>query len=57
MLCSVPIVLVGNKNDLQTERVVSREEGQKLASSWKTVYIEASAKHSEVNAKKKDSLH
>lgn len=30
----VPIVLCGNKCDLKDQRVVSRDEGAALASSW-----------------------
>jgi Ras family protein len=44
---SVPIVLVGNKNDLHMERVVSVEEGKRLADSWKVPFVEASAKQNE----------
>lgn len=52
-MCSVPVILVGNKNDLDAERVISEEEGHRLADSWKTVYVEASAKQPEVNTNKK----
>ncbi|VDH90000.1 Ras homolog enriched in brain [Mytilus galloprovincialis] len=34
---NIPVVLVGNKNDLQNDRVVSVDEGKKLASEWNTV--------------------
>ena len=41
----VPLVLVGNKCDLQDERVVSKEQGQHLAKTWNNaIFIEASAK-------------
>jgi len=30
----VPMVLVGNKCDLEADRVVGREQGQSLARSW-----------------------
>lgn len=40
----VPIVLVGNKKDLQYERVISVEDGKRLADSWKVPFVEASAK-------------
>uniref|UniRef100_A0A1B6EJU7 GTP-binding protein Rheb n=1 Tax=Cuerna arida TaxID=1464854 RepID=A0A1B6EJU7_9HEMI len=44
----VPIVLVGNKTDLHMERMISSDEGRKLAESWKAAFIEASAKQNEV---------
>jgi len=40
----VPIVLVGNKCDLQKERQVSHEEGANLAQTWKCPFFETSAK-------------
>lgn len=40
----VPVVLVGNKNDLETERDVSQDEGRRLAESWKCPFLETSAK-------------
>eukprot|EP00002_Diphylleia_rotans_P011839 TRINITY_DN232_c0_g1_i1.p1 TRINITY_DN232_c0_g1~~TRINITY_DN232_c0_g1_i1.p1 ORF type:complete len:183 (-),score=46.41 TRINITY_DN232_c0_g1_i1:325-873(-) len=43
----VPRVLVGNKNDLEYERQVSIEEGQKLAKDWGCSFLETSAKHNE----------
>ena len=39
-----PIVLVGNKNDLEHERKVSFDEAKNLADSWGAEYIETSAK-------------
>lgn len=39
-----PIILVGNKCDLEHERVVSREEGQALAQQFGCKFIETSAK-------------
>ncbi|XP_015369188.1 PREDICTED: GTP-binding protein Rheb homolog isoform X1 [Diuraphis noxia] len=48
----VPVVLVGNKKDLHMNRVVTQEEGRKLADSWKAVFLEASAKQNEVTSKK-----
>jgi len=50
---SVPIVLVGHKKDLHMDRVVTQEEGRKLANSWKAEFFEASAKQNEVKSKKK----
>ncbi|KAG8229104.1 hypothetical protein J437_LFUL009573 [Ladona fulva] len=43
----VPIVLVGNKTDLHIERMISTEEGKRLADSWKAVFLETSAKQNE----------
>ncbi|XP_048780978.1 GTP-binding protein Rheb-like isoform X2 [Ostrea edulis] len=40
----VPVVLVGNKCDLATEREVTYEEGKRLADSWKVSFMETSAK-------------
>ncbi|CAJ0958753.1 unnamed protein product, partial [Mesorhabditis belari] len=40
-----PVVLVGNKIDLQSEsRAVTKEEGLQLARSWEAVFLEVSAK-------------
>ena len=44
----MPIVLVGNKSDLHQDRQVSREDGQKLATTMKAVFLETSAKKNEV---------
>ena len=44
----VPIVLVGNKNDLRREqRQVSEEQGRLLANTYKCAWIEASARFNE----------
>jgi len=40
----VPIVLVGNKVDLELEREVASEEGRNLARSWGCPFFETSAK-------------
>jgi len=40
----VPIILVGNKQDLETERQVTTLEGRELAKSWKAPFFESSAK-------------
>lgn len=40
----VPIMLVGNKLDLEGERVVSAENGRKTAEKWGAGFIETSAK-------------
>jgi GTPase SAR1 family protein len=42
----VPLVLIGNKNDLPN-REVSREEGQELAREMRAAFVEASAKTGE----------
>lgn len=44
---SVPVVLVGNKTDLSIERVISTDEGKKLADEWKAVFVETTAKKRE----------
>nr|KAI8728151.1 RHEB [Biomphalaria glabrata] len=41
---TVPIVLVANKKDLRIERVISEDDGKRLAESWKVPFLEASAK-------------
>jgi small GTP-binding protein len=41
---NVPIVLVGNKKDLEHQRQVPTSEGQRLASLWNTQLFETSAK-------------
>eukprot|EP00035_Acanthoeca_spectabilis_P019934 m.430305 g.430305 ORF g.430305 m.430305 type:complete len:190 (+) comp17145_c0_seq1:135-704(+) len=41
----VPMVMVGNKCDLEEERVVSREQGQSQAKSFGCSFLEASAKN------------
>jgi len=40
----VPMVLVGNKCDLESERVISAEEGRNFAKQHKMAFLEASAK-------------
>jgi small GTP-binding protein len=40
---SVPIVIVGNKCDLEGERVISESEAKELARLWGADYIETSA--------------
>ena len=39
-----PIILVGNKHDLENERKVYFDDAKKLADSWDAEYIETSAK-------------
>ncbi|CAF4756794.1 unnamed protein product, partial [Rotaria sp. Silwood1] len=40
----IPMVLVGNKCDLEDERVVGKEVGQTLACHWNSTFLETSAK-------------
>ena len=40
----VPMVLVGNKCDLEDERVVSKDQGHTLARQFSCTFMEASAK-------------
>lgn len=40
----VPMVLVGNKCDLEDERVVSKDQGQALARQFNCTFMESSAK-------------
>ena len=40
-----PILLVGNKNDLEKERKVTYKEAKSQADEWNIEYIEASAKN------------
>jgi len=44
---NTPVVIVGNKTDLHRERVVSTEEGKRLADSWKASFFEVSARSHE----------
>ena len=41
----IPIILAGNKCDLENERQVQKADAQKLADEWKIEYIEVSAKN------------
>ncbi|ELP88596.1 hypothetical protein EIN_323230 [Entamoeba invadens IP1] len=40
----VPIVLCGNKSDLESARIVPIEDGEKIAEEWKVSFFETSAK-------------
>ena len=40
----LPVILVGNKKDLDHEREVSKEDGEKLARDLKAAFLETSAK-------------
>lgn len=45
VLHQVPMILVGNKCDLEDERVVGKEQGQNLARQWNhCAFLESSAK-------------
>nr|CAH0106666.1 unnamed protein product [Daphnia galeata] len=44
---TIPLVIVGNKTDLHRERVVSTEEGKRLADTWKASFYEVSARSHE----------
>ena len=44
LLFQVPMVVVGNKCDLEDERVVGKDQGQSLANEWKVRFMETSAK-------------
>lgn len=41
---NLPIILIGNKCDLTSNRKISSEEANAFASKWNIVYIETSAK-------------
>lgn len=43
--CNIPIVIVGNKSDLEEERAVSKDDGQKLADELHAGFWECSAKN------------
>ena len=43
----IPIILVGNKKDLKEERIISEEEGKKLAKENDFLFFETSAKTGE----------
>ncbi|WAR25790.1 RAP1-like protein [Mya arenaria] len=40
----VPMILVGNKCDLEDERVVGKDQGQSLSVQWASAFLETSAK-------------
>lgn len=44
-LNTVPIVIVGNKCDLESERQVSKSEGEELANILKCPFFETSGKN------------
>lgn len=49
LIFRVPVVLVGNKTDLHMERMISYEEGKKLAEDWNAIFLETSAKQTAVS--------
>uniref|UniRef100_A0A3P9HC61 Ras-related protein Rap-1b n=2 Tax=Oryzias latipes TaxID=8090 RepID=A0A3P9HC61_ORYLA len=52
----VPMILVGNKCDLEDERVVGKEQGQNLARQWNNcAFLETSAK-SKINVNEKQVM-
>lgn len=44
MAIDVPMVVVGNKCDLEDERLVSKQQGESLARSFGCTFLETSAK-------------
>ncbi len=40
----IKTVIVGNKSDLQNERIISKEEAERMASTYHSKYYEISAK-------------
>jgi GTPase SAR1 family protein len=44
MCFQVPMILVGNKCDLEDERVVGKDQGQTLARQFNSAFLETSAK-------------
>ena len=50
------MVLVGNKCDLEDERVVGKEVGQTLARNWGSTFLETSAKQ-KINVNEVCSIH
>ena len=47
------MILVGNKSDLEDERVVGKDQGMNLARSWNCAFLESSAK-SKINVTEVD---
>ena len=46
-ISKTPIILVGNKKDLENERIISEEEGRKIAEDYNFKFYETSAKTGE----------
>lgn len=42
---AIPIVVVGNKSDLEDSRTVDENRAEKIAARWKHGYVECSAKN------------
>lgn len=42
-------MLVGNKTDLFGDRMITTDQGKRLADSWNAAFLETSAKQNEVN--------
>eukprot|EP01117_Protostelium_nocturnum_P006445 TRINITY_DN2322_c0_g1_i1.p1 TRINITY_DN2322_c0_g1~~TRINITY_DN2322_c0_g1_i1.p1 ORF type:complete len:106 (+),score=28.53 TRINITY_DN2322_c0_g1_i1:453-770(+) len=40
----IPFVVIGNKCDLESERSITKKEGEDLAKEWNCEYFETSAK-------------
>ena len=53
---AIPMVLVGNKSDLEDERVVGKHQGESLAHSFNCTFLEASAKL-EINVNEVGNFH
>uniref|UniRef100_A0A8R1DFL3 Uncharacterized protein n=1 Tax=Caenorhabditis japonica TaxID=281687 RepID=A0A8R1DFL3_CAEJA len=51
----VPMILVGNKCDLEDERVVGKDQGQNLARQFGSAFLETSAK-AKINVSEKISM-
>lgn len=57
VLLQVPMILVGNKCDLEVERVVAKESGIGLARQWNScAFLETSAK-SKINVNEVTTQH
>ena len=41
---NVIVILIGNKNDLEEKRIVTTDEGQKMADFYGMMFFETSAK-------------
>ena len=40
----VPMIIVGNKTDLEDQRVITKEQGQQIANKYNCPFVETSAK-------------
>ena len=43
-MSSVPMIIVGNKCDLEDERVIGKDQGMRLSKVWESAFLESSAK-------------